>query len=329
MYREQAMKMISRIGLFVLFILAGLLVFGVGGYWAPAPGGDKLTYRIIIVLAFAVLWIITRQIKRLQEYNTVVSGFLIASAAFLVGSFISKGLGDLLGASTNSLAGIAQLRFTEMLPLVVTILVLNRLFGNDLGSIYLKKGNLSLNLLAGGGSMIVFAVIFYVQAQAQGVSFEDIVPTIPWILLFILSNAFLEELHFRGLFLRKFEPFLGKHFSNLAIAIFFTLIHAPVEYTPDIFQFLVITFFLSPPAHSTSANDHCLFIPGLGIPDPKIRQPVGGGAVPCRSRSAGDCRDPERICEIAPYDRSTLISGIQKSNLPHTYLQSNSYTRKP
>jgi membrane protease YdiL (CAAX protease family) len=239
------MKLVTRIGLFILFVLLGLLVFGVGGYWAPSLGGDKLVYRILICLGFAVLWLLSRQIKGLQDFQPVVSGFFIAAAAFLVGSFVSEGLGKLLGGTTNSLAGISKLRFSEMLPLVVTILVLNRLFSNDLGAIYLKSGNLKLNLLAGGGSMVVFAIIFYVQSQAQGISIQEIIPTIPWILLFALSNAFLEELHFRGLFLRKFESFFGKHFSNLAIAIFFTLIHAPVEYTPDILQFLVITFFLS------------------------------------------------------------------------------------
>ena len=239
------MKLVTRIGLFILFILVGLLVFGVGGYWTPAAGGDKLTYRVIIFLVFAVLWFLTRQIKRAQEFQPVILGFLIAAAAFLAGSFVSEGLGILLGASTNTLSGIARLKFSEMVPLVATILVLNRLFGNDLGTLYLKRGNWKLNLLAGGGSMIVFVIVFYLQSQAQGITIQDIVPTIPWILLFTLSNAFLEEVHFRGLFLRKFEPFLGKHFSNLAIAIFFTMIHAPVEYTPDILQFLIITFFLA------------------------------------------------------------------------------------
>jgi membrane protease YdiL (CAAX protease family) len=67
----------------------------------------------------------------------------------------------------------------------------------------------------------------------------------PWTLIFIFSNAFMEELHFRGLLLGPFEEFLGPHVSNLCIALFFTLAHAPVQYTADIISFLSILFVLS------------------------------------------------------------------------------------
>lgn len=50
---------------------------------------------------------------------------------------------------------------------------------------------------------------------------------------------------FRGLFLRKLEPFLGKFLSNLTIALVFTLIHFGVSYTADQFSFLLILFPLA------------------------------------------------------------------------------------
>lgn len=238
------MKPISKISLFIIFVLVGFLVFGVGGYWTLFSGPNKLIVRIVIFLFFGLFWVLFRQIQQLQTYKQVASGFLVASAAFLVGSFVSDGLGKLIGGSTSSLAGVAMLKLSEMLPLVVTILVLNKILGNDLGEVYIKKGKLGLSLLIGIITMIVFVVIFYFQTQAQNIPVAEILPEVPWILFFGLSNGLLEELHFRGLFLKKFEPFLGKNLSNLAIAIFFAMVHVEIEYSPDIIQFLIIVFFL-------------------------------------------------------------------------------------
>jgi membrane protease YdiL (CAAX protease family) len=67
----------------------------------------------------------------------------------------------------------------------------------------------------------------------------------PWILVFIFANAFMEELHFRGLLLRPFEDRLGGRGANLCIALFFTLVHAPVQYVPNIVPFLVVLFTLA------------------------------------------------------------------------------------
>jgi hypothetical protein len=67
----------------------------------------------------------------------------------------------------------------------------------------------------------------------------------PWILLFVLSNGFTEELLFRGLFLRRCEPLMGKGLSNLVTAMVFTALHVQATYVSDLLQFLVILFPLS------------------------------------------------------------------------------------
>jgi uncharacterized protein len=61
---------------------------------------------------------------------------------------------------------------------------------------------------------------------------------IPWILIFIAGNALNEELLFRGLFLRKIEPFIGKFHSNIVLAIPFVLHHTGVTYTNNALMFL-------------------------------------------------------------------------------------------
>jgi membrane protease YdiL (CAAX protease family) len=61
-----------------------------------------------------------------------------------------------------------------------------------------------------------------------------------WILIFVVGNAFNEEILFRGLFLKKYSPFLGRFLSNLVIAIPFALHHAGVSYSPGTLMFLAI-----------------------------------------------------------------------------------------
>jgi membrane protease YdiL (CAAX protease family) len=59
-------------------------------------------------------------------------------------------------------------------------------------------------------------------------------------LISVLANAAQEELLFRGLFLRKLQPFLGSLLSNLLIVFVFTLLHKGVTYSSNDYIFLAI-----------------------------------------------------------------------------------------
>jgi len=55
----------------------------------------------------------------------------------------------------------------------------------------------------------------------------------------------MEEILFRGVFLKKLSPFVGKFAANLLIAIVFTLIHGFTDYSVDNLIFLAILFPLA------------------------------------------------------------------------------------
>jgi membrane protease YdiL (CAAX protease family) len=55
----------------------------------------------------------------------------------------------------------------------------------------------------------------------------------------------MEELLYRGIFLKRYEPFLGKGLSTVLTAIVFTLMHTKVTYAAQMIQFLVIILVLS------------------------------------------------------------------------------------
>jgi uncharacterized protein len=56
----------------------------------------------------------------------------------------------------------------------------------------------------------------------------------------VLANASNEELIFRGLFIGKMEPFLGKFATNLVTTIPFVLAHAFTSYSVNTIIFLAL-----------------------------------------------------------------------------------------
>ena len=65
----------------------------------------------------------------------------------------------------------------------------------------------------------------------------------------VLLNGIREELLYRGLFLKKFEPLFGSSASNLIQATIFSISHTvagrgTITYTPFALSFVIITFIL-------------------------------------------------------------------------------------
>jgi membrane protease YdiL (CAAX protease family) len=117
--------------------------------------------------------------------------------------------------------------------------------GADRRSMYLNRGKLSLGVAVGIAGFVGFAGLAFIPMANQGDMLNKLLSLSPWILIFVLANGFMEELLFRGLFLRRYERFLGKGLSNLLTAIVFTLIHVQVTYVSDVLQFMLIVFPLA------------------------------------------------------------------------------------
>ena len=81
--------------------------------------------------------------------------------------------------------------------------------------------------------------------QGKDLTLARVLPWTPWLLIYCIANGANEELMFRGLFLKKLEPFLGKFLSNLMVALVFTLIHQGANYTSSTLMFLAVTFPLA------------------------------------------------------------------------------------
>jgi membrane protease YdiL (CAAX protease family) len=65
---------------------------------------------------------------------------------------------------------------------------------------------------------------------ASGVSLSVIITALPWMLVWAFANSLMEELWFRGIFLKKLQPFLGTAATCIATSLVFSLLHAGATY---------------------------------------------------------------------------------------------------
>jgi membrane protease YdiL (CAAX protease family) len=236
-----------RAGFFLLFLLLGLLLFVVFNHIRlTLPKSIDGIGRVIMILSFLALALLARRSRRFEKYWPILFSCFIAALATAVDYYLPSrdGLLQILHISITTPAGIALDKLDSSLILIVTIILLTKVSGADLGSIYLRKGNLRLGLIIGLTAFVVAAAgaipVSELFFGGKDLTLEKVLPWTPWILIFVLGNAFNEELLFRGLFLQKYGPFTGRFSANLVIAIPFALHHTGVSYTPDVWMFLAI-----------------------------------------------------------------------------------------
>lgn len=245
--------------LFILFLFGGLSIFLLGNNWYSLfPTNDSSVYKWGLAMFFLALAAALRRSERLRMYWQIAFSLFIASFANALNWFLGNWLADFLPPPASMAQEIAIDKLAQCVPVVLSIILLTRLAGNDLGSIFLKKGDLRWGLRFGLISFAIFAAIFAVIAVLQagapqgegmlatGVPLETIVAAIPWILVFIFANSLMEELWFRGIFLRKLSPFLGAAAAVVVTALVFGIAHLGATYITPIEKFIfpVIAFAL-------------------------------------------------------------------------------------
>lgn len=244
---------------FVLFLIGGLMIFLLGNNWYSLfPTNDSTLYKWSLPILFLVLAVALRRSERFQECWEIALALFIASFANALNWHLGNWLAHFLPLAVSTAQEIAVDKLSQCIPVALSILLLTRLAGNDLGSIFLKKGNLRWGLRFGLISFGIFAGIFVVIAVLQsnapssegitatGVPLAAIVAAIPWIIVFIFTNSLMEELWFRGIFLRKLSPLLGASASVLVTALVFGIPHLGATYIAPMWTviFAIIVFAL-------------------------------------------------------------------------------------
>jgi membrane protease YdiL (CAAX protease family) len=237
---------------FGLFLACGLLVFTVFSHYFPIfAGPTDFIGRIVVALAFLAAALLSRRSERYHKYWRICFAFFTALAAISLDYKLgfSKWLLPVLHIPLETPAGLAIDKLESSVLSILVVLLLTLVSGDDLGSLYLRRGNLKLGLTIGLIAFVVMiasaipvTTLFF---NGKDLSWGRMLPWMPWVLIFVLANAFNEELLFRGLFFGRLQPFLGKFAINLLVAIPFTLLHTGVDYSADIWMFIGMVFPLS------------------------------------------------------------------------------------
>jgi len=255
--RTDSHKWVERIIVIILFIGLGLLITTVFSPWRPilpeqygTPGRiyDYLG-RIGLIVTLAIALVLIKRMRNPENYSQLMLGFLIMAGAVTLDWICAHYLIYYLHTEETAPIGWAMKKLNECFVIVGAVILFTRLSGQTFGSIYIQKGNIKQGLLIGSILFIAAAAgsvpMANLMFNAKDLALARIQPWIPWILIYVLANAAMEEILFRGLFLRKLQPFLGKFFSNFLIAFVFTFLHGTVNYAADQFIFAVIVFPLA------------------------------------------------------------------------------------
>jgi membrane protease YdiL (CAAX protease family) len=250
---------IERIVIALLFIVAGGAVIIILKPWGPlffvTRFGSQLGRTIDILsragagILFLLLAIFLQRSKRFHDYWLVSYAMFILVVALTLSLVSGRTLLVTLQLNDTVPSGWAIPKVVETILIVMAVVLLTRLSGGSLGSIYIQKGKWKLGLIIGIATFLLAAAGSIPMANllfnGKDLTVAKVVPWIPWVLITVLSNGALEEVLFRGLFLRKLEPFFGKFMANFLIGFVFTILHQGSAYTSDQYFFLAVTFPLA------------------------------------------------------------------------------------
>jgi uncharacterized protein len=235
---------IQRILQFMFVLLSGLIIFVLFSHVRPMldESSDRI-FRIFLISALLLSALLARKSNRFKKYWEILFAFFISASVTSIDYYLpsSKWLLSALNIPIQTPAGIAIDKLDSSIIIIGLIVFLTKISGNSLDSIYINRRNLRRSLSIGLIAFVIAAAgsVFIANIYgAQNLTLARILQWIPWILIFIAGNALNEELLFRGLFLKKIEPFIGKFHSNFALAIPFVLHHTGVTYTNDALLFL-------------------------------------------------------------------------------------------
>ncbi len=245
-------SLVVRAGLFVLFLICSLAIFLFGSnYHKLFPTNGNSIYSGSLSAVFLIAAVLFKRNEKFAEYWQIAYAFFVASAVNLVSALFAgynSAIVQSFGLSMDSNQGYGLAKLYDALLVVIPILVLTKLSGTDLGSLFIKKGNHDNKWGLGIGALVLFnyltsVIIFF----GTGYSLEKLGSAIVWGAVFAFSNGFLEELWLRGLFLKKLVPMIGVAGAVLLTSVWFAALHfLSVAFLPAIVVpiFVVNTFTL-------------------------------------------------------------------------------------
>ncbi len=225
---------------FILTLVILLGVFIINMTFAGLIPFPLLTViRIAFIIVFLSGWIILK--KKGRKYGSdLYLTLMVLNLAFLVVSFFTT---DLWGLDIETSKGIALAKLSDSFIISVVIIAGLAIGGFRLNDIYLTPGKLLPGLLIGVLSFLILGFLA-INNPENPISTEFIKTNLAWLLIFVLFNGFMEELIFRGIFLKQLNNFIKPLWSVLLTSVVFGAAHLQVAYTTEVLLFAGITLIL-------------------------------------------------------------------------------------
>lgn len=205
------------------------------GYWRLIPVSIKPSLRVLVALLWlALAWLAGRRAAS-KPYRSVFLAFFAVSLGIWLSGLASPWPLRWLGLNSDaSMLGMAVAKAAEVLPIVLAILLVNRLDGGGPGRLLLRRGKLGLSLALGLAVGALLFVLFLAMGGWDAIVYlgpARLLAAAPAMLLFVVSNSFMEELWFRGSFLPRFEGVLTPGLALVATTLAFGAMHGVADYT--------------------------------------------------------------------------------------------------
>jgi membrane protease YdiL (CAAX protease family) len=201
----KSIQIAGKLVLSALFLMATCLFF-LGDHIVSSR--KRLADTAISAVLLLLLTILFYVSKRFHRYWEVTFAFFCgAFGLFLAWNIPTTGL-SVLGASLVTPQGMAVLKFFELLPVALVIILLTRIVQGSFSPIYFQKGNLRSGL--GLGLLMAFVIlVIYFAFTWSTINPARAIQVLPWLLILAISNGLFEELLIRGLFLKRYIALLG------------------------------------------------------------------------------------------------------------------------
>lgn len=207
--------------------------------FTPFSPKVKILIRVLLLTISIFAWGISKKME-LSRGSILAFSFIALNLAFLIVTPFSAGFWNL---DVNTSKGIALSKLSDSAIISIILISSFLIAGYRLKSIYLVKGRLIPGVITG----IVFFLLFGYLAltnpqQKPGPCFLE--KNWIWIFVFVLSNGFMEELVFRGIFLDKLNMLFNHHLTIFMTSVCFAIPHIFVQYQPNALLFTGICFVL-------------------------------------------------------------------------------------
>ncbi len=237
----------------VLCIGAGILTLST----RYVPGDvARIAYGLVVTAVFLALALFARQRSSLRRFWELPFAFFVLSVFVVLDNTVPHYVGTSILHDTpvpgnplaSTIRGSVIIQLLETVITIVAVVMLTKMSKKDLSSISLRVGTFGRALVIGIAGFVLFYVLIGSSSHrffpTHGtLTLSHYLALTPALLVLVLSNGFLEELLFRGLFLQKYNTFFGPSLSNVVQAVIFALAHVGVSYTPFALLFIVLFVF--------------------------------------------------------------------------------------